>query len=810
MRLRRCCIGWFSVCLGLGLLLGLSAMGQASSLCWEFDQPGDTEGWFVTSGSSTAQVSDGVLTYVSDGQASRITKIINNAASDFRVLKLQLKVPVCTDNMLEIQVEFKTDTMADYQVLGVQHHAPTSNLFTVEFDTLNCAQWQGTITNLRIKLNGWWDSAVGDTYQIDAIRLCCDYALRSEFESDMEGWTVSGCSSATVYDGVLSMIAAGNAPRIYRNVSITDPQATPFVLVRYRPVNLDVSNTHVTGRLYADDGSGVKKVGEIKHSIAYGNDKILIFDLRNEPYWQSGHAITCMRFEPDGWGQGAVAGDTFAIQSIAVASMCPQWRWDFNGSIAPNTWKHSSTTTYTTDPNFVIEGDASIVIDTMNLTEDSWVTSFCLLPQWGSYLFPCDGRYEIQVTYRILEKADTSASISHSNFFVWPDPLVGRNVASGRSGSTPIGQTQTMRYWFTTKEHEIFSIKLGCYNRCKVVIDDIIVSLKPQLSDEQFSDDGQLVQTIDYEPYGMELGNIYWRTEFPNDEDILHVMDLADDAGVQWIRMSVTASAELFEELQMRGLKPYGKIPTLEDFNVDINDWYDEIDQWYSICGQYVDYYEFGNEINHNASPEKHLAYINLYIATAQYLKNKDNKNKVTAYGFGKDGITPFKNYGVANPLEKLLENGAGYYMDFLSIHIYQVDQDMIYHINELCRILDQYGYSEMPIYITEIGQNIGTEDTGDGADGTLASQAKSMVNTFVHVLKHPRVQRAIWFNMVFKHDLNADYGICEKYDYVDPDTGENKPFEPRPAYWTLHDMNKLSTTQRRVNDRFLEIDNLE
>lgn len=520
-----------------------------------------------------------------------------------------------------------------------------------------------------------------------------------------------------------------------------------------------------------------------------------------------------------------IFGVIVALYGSISAESLSEWHWDFDGHELEGCSINNDVAELVSDSEQVLEGGNSLLIDTTG--DAGWVTALSLNPGGETDPFPAAGRYEIEFTYRILDRRESRPGSEHPAVYVWADPGHAMKVASGKTGSTPIGRKETLHFWFVQSgEFETFKIRVGGCFGIRAVIDSITVRMKPQLTAEQVTAAGETVKTTGYEPYGIKLGNLTWKSCFPTTNDVLHVMDLARDAGVQWIRLEARHERWLYEAVRTRGMKAYAclNVPDiLKDLTlleqgwnksalppVDVTEWHDYIDRYYSAIGDLVDYWEIGNEINHSSFYPDYDAYITYYIDTAQYLKAKDSKNRIAPYGMGRDGVAAIKNYGVINPLDRLFAGGAGPCIDWLSVHSYQTDiAQVIYHINELCRIVDQYGYSHLPIWLTETGLNIGRLDEGDGAGGGLQQQAGLLRDTYTCLLKHPRIDKIFWFNMVYKHADNVDFGICEKWDYADPATGEVKPYESRPAYEVLKNLNHSPSTVRPVNRSFIRIDDV-
>lgn len=153
------------------MVIATGGIAVAESREWEFSRNGKVDGWWIKAGSSEAYVRDGVLTYVSDGEGSRISKRYIRGAEHYKKLVICLRSPVNKSKELSMSVEFKPDGTDEYEKLSRQKVAVSDDFTVVEFDTAQNEQWTGNIDTLRINLNGWRDSKVGNTFEIDYIRL---------------------------------------------------------------------------------------------------------------------------------------------------------------------------------------------------------------------------------------------------------------------------------------------------------------------------------------------------------------------------------------------------------------------------------------------------------------------------------------------------------------------------------------------------------------------------------------------------------------------------------------------------------------
>jgi hypothetical protein len=95
---------------------------------------------------------------------------------------------------------------------------------------------------------------------------------------------------------------------------------------------------------------------------------------------------------------------------------------------------------------------------------------------------------------------------------------------------------------------------------------------------------------------------------------------------------------------------------------------------------------------------------------------------------------------------DTMLANGFGETFDGLAVHTYTPSKELaVYQVNHWYSKLVKAGLGHMPIWITETGHSAYTNDQGRVT--TEEEQAKTMVDTFNTLLKHPAVEKIFWYN---------------------------------------------------------------
>lgn len=203
-----------------------------------------------------------------------------------------------------------------------------------------------------------------------------------------------------------------------------------------------------------------------------------------------------------------------------------------------------------------------------------------------------------------------------------------------------------------------------------------------------------------------------------------------------------------------------------------------------------TEYYEVWNEYNVpsfntiNATPQD---YVNLLKATKDGLNQGYPEGKVC--GFAVANVGPDEGYDMSALawMEEVLKLGGGEYMDAASIHGYThvrpegTNSSRSWLIDETRELLDRYGYTDMPIIMTEMGWS--------STDEVL--QAKYMIR--YSAMRYKSVDKLYWYVSQEKEKVNEAenrFGIIRAWD--EAAAQPHAPYAAKPAFLALSNFNAL------------------
>lgn len=223
-------------------------------------------------------------------------------------------------------------------------------------------------------------------------------------------------------------------------------------------------------------------------------------------------------------------------------------------------------------------------------------------------------------------------------------------------------------------------------------------------------------------------------------------------------------------------------------------------------------YYEIWNEYNmrDGATPENYIK-----LLKASYAPLHKNPNAIVC-GFAAANIGAEQTeyaYSALEWIEKVLQGGGGEYMDAVSIHCYtnrapeddlsDLESGKTWLIDETRNLLDCYGYTDMPIIVSEMGWSTG--NTGH----TELEKAQYMIR--YAAMNYGKVERLYWYVSQDKQNVDADgnpdlyengLGILHTWDEA---TGCKTPYGAKPAFLALANfnamMNEATEPQKSITD---------
>ena len=210
-------------------------------------------------------------------------------------------------------------------------------------------------------------------------------------------------------------------------------------------------------------------------------------------------------------------------------------------------------------------------------------------------------------------------------------------------------------------------------------------------------------------------------------------------------------------------------------------------------------YYEIWNEYNmrDGAEPENYIK-----LLQASYSSLHKNPNAVVC-GFAAANIGENQEkypYSVLEWIEKVLQGGGGEYMDAVSIHCYTnrspeddlstLSSGKTWLIDETRAILDKYGYTDMPIIVSEMGWS-----TGNTAH-TDIEKAQYMIR--YSAMNYGKIERLYWYVSQDKQNYD-EYGNLDMYENGlgvlntwDTNTGCTNPYGAKSAFLALANFNAM------------------
>jgi GH35 family endo-1,4-beta-xylanase len=209
----------------------------------------------------------------------------------------------------------------------------------------------------------------------------------------------------------------------------------------------------------------------------------------------------------------------------------------------------------------------------------------------------------------------------------------------------------------------------------------------------------------------------------------------------------------------------------------DISDWEHYVSQTVQKYKHRIKHWEIWNEENgvdfYRPLPEA-KAYTELLKVAYKSAKTADPDCVVVLGGLQMNGIipNPWSNVKTSNYLEDLYKAGAKQFFDVCNIHPYALPSEgadyMMKMTKDTLSLMSQYGDSEKPLWITEVGCGATSQDAEE-------IQAKLLAYTFEAASKEPQIKRVFWFLLRdMQNDLLGPEGSMGLFSYQG---------RPKPAF---------------------------
>jgi hypothetical protein len=316
-------------------------------------------------------------------------------------------------------------------------------------------------------------------------------------------------------------------------------------------------------------------------------------------------------------------------------------------------------------------------------------------------------------------------------------------------------------------------------------------------------------KAVPFEPFGMDDQfdrGTGWGADGYTDSAVIATIKKMADAGIQWYRGGVSwlflESTQgvnstsllnredlIYSTLQSYNIKEYfqlGSVPQWASSEPDSSDYYyyppknlSDFASYVSFVGRRyqgkITYWEFGNEEDWASWMGTLAQYTECLKIFHDTLKVIDPNNKIILGGLAGDGDTiwwaPNDPRSKNHALQQLYEAGAKNYFNIMNLHGYP-PTDIIKNITTCYSRMAHYGDSLKPLWITEIGQSTGGNDSL-----ALIKQARWLDSVYTVIINHPKVEKLFWYDFRCKSGEGAsenNFGIL------------NNDLTARPAYDTL------------------------
>lgn len=224
----------------------------------------------------------------------------------------------------------------------------------------------------------------------------------------------------------------------------------------------------------------------------------------------------------------------------------------------------------------------------------------------------------------------------------------------------------------------------------------------------------------------------------------------------------------------------------------NLSKWSDYVRYVMGVSDDATDYYEVRNEpnISDGVTPQD---YFNLLKETYNTIHSQNPCAKVCAFAAANVGSGEGYDYTTLEWIEevlRLMQADGGRYMDAVSIHTYnsvnpEADSSQLltgrtWLIDETRDILDSYGFSDIPIVVSEMGWYL------SGAVSEV-KQAQYMIR--YAVMNYEKAERIYWYVSQEKqtgNDKEDSFGIIKTWD------GTATPYGAKPAFIALSNFNAL------------------
>ena len=209
----------------------------------------------------------------------------------------------------------------------------------------------------------------------------------------------------------------------------------------------------------------------------------------------------------------------------------------------------------------------------------------------------------------------------------------------------------------------------------------------------------------------------------------------------------------------------------------ELEDWQRFVEKTVTRYKHRITHWEVWNEQNgidfYRPMPDP-AGYTRLLRSAYEAAKRADPRCRVVLGGLQMNGIipNPWSPVKIPDFLEDLYKAGARPHFDICNVHPYVLPNEgagyMMRLVRDTLALMDRYGDSDKPLWITEVGCGINERDTAE-------DQARLLEDTFRLARQEPRIQRVFWF--LLRDTKESILGPEDTMGLVTHD------FQPKPAF---------------------------
>ncbi|HCD32253.1 MAG TPA: hypothetical protein DER01_07580 [Phycisphaerales bacterium] len=444
-------------------------------------------------------------------------------------------------------------------------------------------------------------------------------------------------------------------------------------------------------------------------------------------------------------------------------------------------------------------------------------------------------RYQLSVTYRVLESPADSDHASARGFFAMRTSTPNTTWVPSTWIREAVGDEHTRTINYLLPEGVSgYTLNIGVEQAGKLLVTAVKFLALPRFTDDVKRDTANLptpdFKGRSFEPFGI-CQHLPWPYFYKTDEQIKQAIVELKQLGVQTARTGINWSNlqpknkdewsafmtkrydTMINSLSEAGIKNHiilGTSPQWNSSNPEASDFWrympkdlDALREYVRFVtrrwGKQIDSYEITNEPDlkgfWKSSIEDYMTWAKVAV---EVIREEDPTAVILSGSLTDAGLWGLKGSD-SFALQTMIDNGFGKTFDGLAVHTYTPQIELaVYQINHWYSQLVAAGLGHMPIWITETGRS--TFTSAEGVTTTDEDQAESLHRTYSTLTQHPAVEKIFWYNFREKEfakkknkPREGGFGlVCEDFSH-------------KPAYDVYRDAKRPSA--REDNLQLLAVD---